>query len=508
MFYALGFPIFNGSSIFIGPILGFILFNWALDQEVSLKKQLLLSWVYSLGFYLLGFYWIPFTLSEFGGLFFPFNHLLGLLFSLVIIPQIYFFVILRRKIAHPVFLAFGYVLLEQFIPQQFPAHLGHSWMSLAPSMNLVFAPIAGAAFYSFFSALIALVILQHFKEMKKPKYYYTVFAIIFLIHLPFNSKSKTNELSLLDVRIVQPNIGNFMKLDSERGGMNSLNNVYETYEFLSTDKLTTKDLIIWPETAFPGLFYSEVMKNNPNYRIPELMQNIIEKSKAELFIGGYDSITKSNNQNFQSDFNSAFHFSDEGVLKEVYHKMRLIPFGEGLPFGPLNPFLSGIITNISYFAAGENYTGFKTKKGLPFVSVICYEILFPSFVRDMLNHQIEDSQFLINLTNDSWYGDTAEPKQHLFLTKWRALEFNLPIIRSTNTGISTVIYPDGSESDRMSVGEKTYLDLVVKIPKRTKTLYQSYSLWIVSGFFLILCLVELSFKRKTFFQQIMKFNKT
>ena len=118
MLYALGFPLFNGSSLFIAPIIGFALFNWALDQETSLKKQFVLSLAYSLGFYLLGFYWIPHTLKEFGGLFFPLNHLLGLVFSFVIIPQVYCYVVLKNKIKHPLFLAVGYVLLERFVPQQ------------------------------------------------------------------------------------------------------------------------------------------------------------------------------------------------------------------------------------------------------------------------------------------------------------------------------------------------------------------------------------------------------
>lgn len=510
MLYALGFPLFNGTSLFIAPIFGFALFNWALDQESSLKKQFLLSLAYSLGFYLLGFYWIPHVLNEFGGLFFPLNQALGLIFSFVIIPQVYFYVILKRKIKHPLFLAIGYVLLEKFIPQQFPAHLGHPFLSLAPTVKLVFAPWGGAAIYSFFTAFIALALLQHFQTKQKPKLYYSFILIIALLHLPFLYPTKSNEnITKLNLRIVQPNIGNFLKVDSERGGANSIRQVMENYYFLSTDNISTKrDLIIWPETAFPNLFFSEAMKNNRAAQIPPLFKAIIDKTGAELFIGGYDSTISNGSQNFQQDFNSAFLFSNEGYLKDVYHKMRLIPFGEGLPFGPLNSYLSKIITNISYFAEGDRYTGFVTKNNMNFVSVICYEVLFPNFVADMLNNQKVESQFLINLTNDSWYGDTAEPHQHLFLSKWRALEFNLPLIRSTNTGITTVIYPDGSETKRLGVGEKTYLDLDIDIAPRTKTLFQVLGIWAVIIFAFILMLIELAFKRKAFFQEIMKSNKT
>ena len=125
-------------------------------EEKNFRKQLLIAFMFSLGFYLLGFYWIPHTLKEFGGLFFPINQLLGLLFSLVIIPQVYVYTIIQRKWKNPVLLSICYVILEEFIPQQFPAHIGHSFASLAPNFPLKLAPLFGAPVYSFLTALIAL----------------------------------------------------------------------------------------------------------------------------------------------------------------------------------------------------------------------------------------------------------------------------------------------------------------------------------------------------------------
>ena len=104
--------------------------------------------------------------------------------------------------------------------------------------------------------------------------------------------------------------------------------------------------------------------------------------------------------------------------------------------------------------------------------MICYEILFSSFVRDYLNAVAEPPYFMINLTNDSWYGDTAEPYQHLFLAKWRSLEFGLPILRMTNTGITSVLYPDGSESQRLLPFTKGNLDIKLVMQPRSPTLYQ------------------------------------
>jgi apolipoprotein N-acyltransferase len=499
--YALGFPIFNGYSLFLFPIIGFSLFCYALSQTDQVKMKLIYGLSYSVGFYAMGFYWIPHLLKEFGGLFFPFNFILGLVFALIIIPQVYVFSFIHGKLKNSIGLAFVYVLLEQFIPQQFPAHIGHSFMSLAPKIHLVFAPLFGAAFYSFLTALLGLSIVEHFCTKKAPRLNYSFLIIACLCHISFFTNSQNKVDQTLSLRIVQPNIGNFLKLESERGGVNSLKQVYESYYFLSTHNIESKrDLIIWPETAYPQLFMSQFLKNKPEVRIPLLLSDIITQTNAELFIGGYDSSMRNNSEQFQTDYNSAFHFSADGVLKNVYHKMKLIPFGEGLPFGPLNQLLSKYLTNISFFAEGESYTTFQTANGVPFVSVICYEVLFTRFVADMLNNQSTEPRFLINLTNDSWYGETAEPHQHLFLTKWRSLEFNIPIVRSTNTGITTILYPDGSESKRLNVGEKTYLDVDLKLSPRTSTFFQKFGLWGLVLVSLLLLGLDLLFKRKTFFK--------
>jgi apolipoprotein N-acyltransferase len=502
MFYALGFPTYNGHSLFLAPLLGFTLLNWCLDHVQTLKHKLLISLFYSMGFYLLGFYWIPHLLIEFGGIPLPLNWLLGMLFSLVIIPQVYLYTLVKEKIKEPLYLAIIYVLLERFVPQQFPAHLGHSFLSLAPNFKLVLAPIFGAGIYTFFTAFTALSIVNFLKNKKMSRYNFAIIFLLIAIHgIQFFTPPETKLSKDLKIRFVQPNIGNFIKLDSEKGGAHSLRAVFDNYYYLSTDNIIEpRDLIIWPETAFPSMLFSQYLLKDQSTKIPSLLSSVIETSKAELFIGGYDSSPQTiNGEEYQSDYNTAFHFGKNSQLKNVYHKMQLIPFGEGLPFGPLNSYLSKLITNISYFAEGNTYTGFKTENNIPFVSVICYEVLFSHFVSNMLNQQKDEASFMINLTNDSWYGDTAEPYQHLFLTKWRALEFNIPILRSTNTGITTFIDSDGSESRSLMVGEKTYMDLNLKIKDRSKTIYQRFGLLSLSCLFIFLAILQLFFKRKSFF---------
>jgi apolipoprotein N-acyltransferase len=171
-------------------------------------------------------------------------------------------------------------------------------------------------------------------------------------------------------------------------------------------------------------------------------------------------------------------------VKSIYHKNILIPFGETLPFGPLNRTIVSIVPAISLFARGEGIPEMQTREGFKFVTPICYEILESNYMRDLLN-QWKGNHFIVNHTNDSWYGDTAEPYQHLFLSKWRALEFQLPVIRSTNTGISSVIFPDGSESPRLGINQVGKLDVTIALSKPKATVYQEY------GFLPLLLLVGL-----------------
>ncbi len=222
--------------------------------------------------------------------------------------------------------------------------------------------------------------------------------------------------------------------------------------------------------------FSPIKKISPKVIFPRSFEDISLVHNADAFIGGYDSL-RDNGDYYQSEYNTNFHIGPEGKLENTYHKHILIPFGETLPFGPLNRYLSKHIENISFFSKGETFPLFETKTGHRFINTICYEILKPEFVRNYLNKNKERPHAMVNLTNDSWYGETSEPEQHLFLAKWRALEFDLPIIRSTNTGISVYVDANGKEVKRLGVGKTGNLDLSVQLGVRGPTIFQLFGFW-------------------------------
>ena len=514
VFYALGFPNILGKGLFLLPTLAFgiLYFNW--QSSINFRQKALHLLLMSLSFTLTAYYWITQTLVEFGDLPYVVAIFLNLLFFLIAFPQYWVFLgidSLNRKFQLTsklktrlpsgsliVFLAFFFTALEYFVPQQFPGHLGHNWLQLKPFLGL--APIGGVPFFSFASYVLVFCFLHYLKTKEKEWSLIAFLSLFLIINLLFPLHPFKDDHHEINVRIVQPNVGNFLKLESEKGDSSSLSSVLNSlYELATTKNEFKPDLIVFPETSYPFSLYSPAVKNNHDL-VPELFKKIQEVQPASILIGGYDL---KNEKNFNLDFyeqeyNSAFHFSAGGSLKDVYHKHLLIPFGETLPVGPFKSLLSKVINNITYFAEGKNETKFELAPGIHFITPICYEVLFPSFIRSILLSDERQVNFLINLTNDSWYGKTVEIEQHLFLAKWRALEFAIPIIRSTNTGITSVIYPDGSESNRLTIYREEILDHKLMIPKSKKTLYLHFGFEVVSLLALILMLLTYFLEKPSF----------
>jgi apolipoprotein N-acyltransferase len=502
MLYALGFPSVVTGPLLTAPILGFAIYFHLLQKTSRLQSIILKTIFFSLGFDLLGFYWIPHTLTEFGAIPTGASHLLWIVFSLIILPQhwigaiaFYFF---RNKIKNNLFsfsvlMAFLYTVLENIIPQQFPAHIGHSWLVL--QQNLVLAPFLGAAIYSFISYLLALEI-SHLK-MARPKRIALILIVISLIHIALPKLKKSGEENL-NIRIVQANISNAMKVAAESDSIESSRSVLEMYRELSLapSDLVTLDLIVWPETAYPFAFSVADLNQRPEFT-PQIFKQIYEQTRAEILIGGYDRKQGAAfDDYFETEWNSAILFSEQQAL-QVYHKHMLIPFGETLPFGVLNRWLSHHLSNVSFFARGLEFNPITLKNGMQLITPICYEILSPQLIRTFLNSSSQSISAIVNLTNDSWYGDTVEPAQHLFLAHWRALEFQIPIIRSTNTGISSILYTNGEESPRLKLFERNKLDLQLKVAKQTTvTFFQRWGLWGTYLVMLLILAVSFIFERK------------
>lgn len=499
LLYTLGHPNVVGVLLPFMPIIGTSILLYHIFKARKFWQALRYFLTFNLVITVFSFYWITDTLREFGGLPYIVAAIINLCYMFIFSPQYYaliLFIFIMKKI-RPRFefkyyrtglfsflLAAGLTLVEYFIPQQFPVYLGHPWIVLTDLLG--FAHIFGIPVYSFMSYLVAIEIVRYY-VVKRISYLNVISFLLFCLLNPVGNYLKPSHLSKeatnsnnkqFNVRLVQANISNFLKVAAEGGGYASVSQVINAYRELSLKPFINNeriDLIVWPETAYP--YPIDTNKQDLSKTIlPPVIGEIIQEQMSEMLIGGYDHFKDNpDGSHFGTEYNTAFLIDSLGKLKETFHKHVLIPFGETLPLGPFTKTASKYVSEMAFFAEGKKYPLFIAESGIKFYANICYELIRPEFNRTYLNSIKQNPQLLINLTNDSWYGNTVEPEQHLFLARWRALEFDIPFLRSTNTGISTYVDNTGAVVRRLAYHKTGNLDLQITVePPHGPTIFQRY----------------------------------
>ncbi len=201
--------------------------------------------------------------------------------------------------------------------------------------------------------------------------------------------------------------------------------------------------------------------------------------KTPLLFGAmtFGGVLPTRNAECEACFNSALLIDGDGVVRELYDKAFLLVFGEYMPFGEALPELYDLLPESSRFQPGRRTEPLTlTRKGQPSARLgvlICYEDLLPAFAQRVMAHNPE---VLINLTNDAWFGQTAEPYHHLQLAQMRTIEYRRWLIRSTNTGVSAFIDAAGRRVAETSLqGQETLLRPVPLL--HGQTLYARFGDW-------------------------------
>ena len=181
----------------------------------------------------------------------------------------------------------------------------------------------------------------------------------------------------------------------------------------------------------------------------------------------------------------------EGKIQSIYDKTFLVPFGEYLPLGGLLKYLN--IFNNSYRSIDGFNTGTGLKlinnSGVPkFLPLICYEALFSNEILGV----VKEAQWILNITNDAWFGNGGGPKQHLKIARMRALENNIPLIRVSNNGISAKISNNGKIEKHIALNKREFLDVELGLNiKRHSTFYTTIGKNNSSYFHLVLLLMPI-----------------
>ncbi|MEE9300450.1 MAG: apolipoprotein N-acyltransferase, partial [Alphaproteobacteria bacterium] len=152
-------------------------------------------------------------------------------------------------------------------------------------------------------------------------------------------------------------------------------------------------------------------------------------------------------------WNSLHVISSEGDILATYDKSHLVPFGEYVPFRNLLKFTK-ITEGLSDFTAGAGPVTLELDGLPPFSPLICYETIFPGEVVAPARRPA----WLVNVTNDAWFGTTSGPFQHFASARLRAVEEGLPLVRAANTGISAIVDPYGRVVARLGLNRTGVLD--------------------------------------------------
>ncbi|MCP4706311.1 MAG: apolipoprotein N-acyltransferase [candidate division Zixibacteria bacterium] len=244
----------------------------------------------------------------------------------------------------------------------------------------------------------------------------------------------------IEITILQGNVDLATKWKSETRLRN-----FELYDSLSMTVVDDSvDLIVWPETAAPC--YPRVER-----RYRERLAETARKSGATHLIGALDVVYENKKE---KAYNSAFQFSPDGLIDTMYHKVKLVPFSEHVAYQDYLPFLTRDFLSQyldvikmhqiqwwSDFYPGDTTVIFEIDKA-GYGVLICFESAFPEYVRQNI---IDGAEFLVNITNDTWFGRTPGPYQHLILAVFRAVENRVWIARCANSGISAFIDPFGRQ---------------------------------------------------------------
>ena len=186
-------------------------------------------------------------------------------------------------------------------------------------------------------------------------------------------------------------------------------------------------LIVWPEAATPFALARD--------QRGETVRDAARSTGSHLLVGTTEVVTGAPTRYY----NAAYMLDRDGATAGVYRKQHLVPFGEYVPLRQALFFVSPLVETVAGFSAGTEARMLPVD-GRPVSTAICYEIIYPGLVRELV---LAGSELLTTVTNDAWYGRSAAPHQHFQQAAMRAIEQGRFLVRAANTGISGIIDPYG-----------------------------------------------------------------
>lgn len=472
-------PLFIFPAILLAISGVWFFLNRLLEQKASFWEIFWLGWWFGLGHFTVGLYWITHALTVDLAAFWwlvPFA-LLGIPAILGVFTGVSFMLLrfwpyegMSRAFAFAS-LWVGVEWLRGHLFTGFPWNLlGYAW-AFSPEMVQT-ASLWGVYGLSLLTLLIGLSLnYVSGKGFFERAIVLVVFLVAALGWTWGKIRLENPDVVVsppLAIRLVQPSIPQVFKWDPAQ----KETNFKELLDLTSRPSHLPLKAIIWPETAVPFFLEQEDFRR-------KLISKVIPKGGL-LFTGALHRTPPSAIP--IKIWNSLLVLNDHGTIITHYDKFHLVPFGEYIPLRSLTDSLFGkdsvkkITAGIMDFTPGPGPETIHLPDGFPsFSGLVCYEVIFP---RAVINPSQERPVWMINVTNDSWYGHTSGPYQHLEMTRFRAVEEGIPLVRAANSGISAVFDAYGRNKGSLGLGKKGVLDVFLPTPTRVLPFYARWGDWI------------------------------
>ena len=467
---AFSFAPYSLWPLMLGAFCGLV---WLLDAKLGSKDAAALGWLFGFGQFSVSLYWISISFQFQADMpaWLGFVAVAALAGYLALYPALALWLASRSWTDSPsriLILAASWTATEWLrghLLTGFPWTMVAQVWSETPVM-LQAARLFGAYGLTLFTvALIATVALLVDRRASARRYLLIAAASASLLFLDGWRRLQDGESPLredLRVHLVQADVRQDLEADPERQ-----RGILELYERMTAAALRLRGpgIVIWPETAV------EYDIEGDRYGRIRLAQTIGES--GTLILGAVGQRLGPRGE-WTGSRNSLLVVDGRGAVRAVYDKTRLVPFGEYLPAGSIlsRLGLASVTGGTDRFIAGRGPA--TLAPGLPpFSPLICYEIIFPGAVTEAGTRP----EWLLNISNDAWFGDSWGPYQHFAQARLRAVEEGLPVVRSTPTGISGVIDPYGRVLTRTRLRERAVLTAYVPTPLPS-TLYARYGDWL------------------------------
>ncbi|HDZ8979189.1 apolipoprotein N-acyltransferase [Aeromonas veronii] len=482
----LAFSPFGYWPLVIPSLLGL----YALLDKATPKQAAWRGFGYAMGLFLPGLWWIHVSMTEFGGIPLPvaFVLLAGLSAYLALYPMLACWVFARffgGRHWSRWLLAFPALWLvadwlRGWVMTGFPwLWFGYSQID-GPLKG--FAPILGVQGITLALLFSASAIWLVWKS-RSPLWLAVPAMLVAGAHglMQLNWVTRGEPVK---VALVQGNIAQSLKWDPE-----ALAPTVRTYQDLSRENQDA-DIIIWPESAIPAIEkamgpYLENLDKAMKVNDTGLLAGIIHYDEQQQRF--YNTVLGMGVQDADGKASYFYNHSNR------YNKYHLLPIGEFVPFEdllrPIAPFFN---LPMSSFSRGDEVQPNLIAKGLKLAAAICYEIIFPEEVRRNVN---ADTDFLLTVSNDAWFGTSIGPWQHMEIARMRALELARPLLRDTNTGITIVTEIDGSIIGQIPQFEAGVLRSEVR-PAHGETPYLRFGSWPLYGLTVLLLGLALALRPK------------